>query len=160
MKNNVAVNVDGVALPEWIDALVAYVHKVLKKIEKDNWELSILLCTDKVIKRLNKKYRNKAGATDVLSFELGIEECSDEGKVKYYPGDIVISMETLHENARYFNISEDEELRRLVIHGILHLNGMDHYKNDEGEEMIALQEAILSALNAEHILPEGVDNGG
>jgi rRNA maturation RNase YbeY len=59
-------------------------------------------------------------------------------------GDIVISLETLKTNAAYFHVDEDEELRRLIIHGILHLAGFDHPTNNPEEPMLVLQEKILS----------------
>jgi probable rRNA maturation factor len=89
----------------------------------------------------------------VLSFELGAAFEDEGGETRYTAGDIVISLETLEENARYFNTTEDEELRRLLIHGILHLNGMDHETNDKTEPMLELQEAILTRLAGESIMP-------
>ena len=67
-------------------------------------------------------------------------------------GDIAISLDTLRENAGRFRISEDEELRRLLIHGILHLDGMEHPTNRETEPMLQLQENILTKLSAGHII--------
>jgi probable rRNA maturation factor len=116
-----------------------------------------VLCDDQTIKALNARYRGRDEATDVLSFELGAEETGDDGSARWLPGDIVISLDGLEENARYFKVSEDEELRRLLIHGILHLDGMDHQTNDEAEPMIVLQERILTRLGEERILPQGED---
>ena len=100
----------------------------------------------------------------MLSFTLG-----ETRRGRFLPGDIAISMETLAENAEYFKVHQDEELRRLLIHGILHLDGMDHKKNiehknsmehqnsmnkinDKAEPMLQLQEKILADLAGEHIL--------
>jgi len=150
--NHVAVNVEEIPRPEWVESLASYALKVLDEIGRGNWELSVLLCGDETIKALNARYRNKDEPTDVLSFELGAEETCADGSIRCFPGDIVISLETLRENARYFQTSEDEELRRLLIHGILHLNGMDHESNDSAEPMIVLQERILEKLKGERIL--------
>jgi probable rRNA maturation factor len=151
--NRVAVSAEETPLPAWNDALSGFTLRVLSEIDKDNWDLSILLCGDKTIKALNARYRGRAEATDVLSFALGAEETGTDGKRRYLPGDIVISLDTLRENARYFETPEDEELRRLLIHGILHLDGMDHQTNNDDEPMIMLQEKILIHLKGEHILP-------
>jgi probable rRNA maturation factor len=70
--------------------------------------------------------------------------------------DIVISLDTLKENARRFNVSEDEELRRLLIHGILHLDGMDHKTNEETEPMLLLQEEIITEFAEERIMEGNV----
>ena len=149
--NRVAVCTDDVPLPPWSASLKSYARKVLARLGRDKWDLSILLCGDKTISGLNSHYRGKAEATDVLSFSL------DEGDTfplsgRLAPGDIVISLDTLRENASHFNISEDEELRRLLIHGILHLDGMDHSSNEKAEPMLQLQERILSELAGEQIV--------
>jgi len=152
--NHVTVNAEEVVLPNWSGSMRCFALKVLEEIKRDNWELSILLCGDKTITALNSQYRNKSEPTDILSFNLGdtVQEC---GKTVYLPGDLVISLDTLRENARYFDVNEDEELRRLLIHGILHLDGMDHETTDKEEPMLAFQEEILNKLKNEHIFPSG-----
>jgi len=152
--NNVTVNAQELTLPVWSDAACGYAMKVLEEIERDNWELSVLFCDNKTIKNLNNQYRNNDEPTDILSFNLG--ETVKDGEIDIYlPGDIIISLETLQENARYFKVSQDEELRRLLIHGILHLNGMDHRTIDSSEPMLVLQEEILNKLKNERIIPDG-----
>jgi probable rRNA maturation factor len=142
-------------LPGWVKALRIFVRDVLMILKKDKWDLSILLCGDKTIKDLNTIYRGKEEATDVLSFSLGESAPFPPGGKRHgrhTPGDIVISLETMRENARRFKVEEDEELRRLLIHGILHLNGMDHRTNDENEPMLKFQENILEKLSKKQIL--------
>ena len=152
--NKVAVNAEGIPLPSWSGAICNFAMKVLEKINRDNWELSILLCGNETITELNSRYRNKPEPTDILSFNLGAQ-MQDGDKPVYLPGDIVISLETMGENAEYFQISPDEELRRLIIHGILHLDGMDHKTNEKNEPMLVLQEEILNKLGSEYIIPNG-----
>ncbi|MDR0322586.1 MAG: rRNA maturation RNase YbeY [Treponema sp.] len=155
--NSVAINAEEVPLPDWSNSVNCFTLKVLDEIKRDNWEVSILFCGDKTITGLNTQYRNKAEATDILSFNLG-ETIKDGDKSIYLPGDIVISLETLRENAGIFKISQDEELRRLLIHGILHLDGMEHKTHDSSEPMLVLQEEILERLKDEHIIPVGGEN--
>ncbi|MDR2477863.1 MAG: rRNA maturation RNase YbeY [Treponema sp.] len=155
--NRAGVNAEEVPLPAWSEALSRYAIQAIAEIGRDNWDLSILLCGDKTITELNRKYRGRDEATDVLSFEQGTAETGADGGTRWLPGDIVISLDTLRENAARFNIPEDEELRRLLIHGILHLDGMDHQTNSDTEPMIMLQERILAKLGAEHILSSGGD---
>ena len=150
--NRIFVSAEEIPLPAWSENLNAYALKVLDEMEISNWDLSVLLCGDKTIKQLNSQYRKKNEATDVLSFELGVEEAGEDGNPRCLPGDVVISLDTLRENALYFNISEDEELRRLLIHGILHLSGMNHETNSNTEPMIIRQEFILNKLKEEHII--------
>ena len=153
--NRVVVNAEGIVLPGWGGRLCEFAIMVMDELKCSNWELSVLLCDDKKITELNAQFRDKSEATDVLSFSLDITEEREEGAV-YLPGDIVISLETLRENAQYFKISEDEELRRLIIHGILHLDGMNHETNEKTEPMLVLQEEILRKLGNEHIItPDG-----
>jgi probable rRNA maturation factor len=137
-------------MPKWGKSLKNYVHKVLKELEKDTWDLSVFLCGDIAIRELNSRYRGKPEATDVLSFSQDESNAKEFGKKtsRRLPGDIVISLDTLRENARRFGISEDEELRRLLIHGILHLDGMNHTSNKKTEPMLQLQERILIKLSA------------
>jgi probable rRNA maturation factor len=163
--NDVAVSIEplgneiSAAVPEW--AVEDFAQKVLAYLGRDNWDLSVLFCGNAYIRDLNSRFRGKDEATDVLSFPLG-ETVSMEGRgERYLPGDIAISLETLRENAVSFNTSEDEELRRLLIHGILHLDGMDHGGHidsagrivdaDAGsgggtEPMLELQEKILAEI--------------
>jgi probable rRNA maturation factor len=69
--NRAIVNAQGIKLPKWSGAMCEFAIKVINKIKRDNWELSILLCDDKTITNLNNQYRNRNEPTDVLSFVLG-----------------------------------------------------------------------------------------
>jgi probable rRNA maturation factor len=150
--NRASVRAEEVPLPAWAGSLARFSAKALDALGKDNWDLSILLCGDSYIRKLNAQYRGRDEATDVLSFALG-ENCPDgEGNSRYLPGDIAVSLETLEENTRYFEVSFDEELRRVIIHGILHLDGMDHRTNGKDEPMLLLQEELLRKTE-ERILP-------
>jgi probable rRNA maturation factor len=150
--NKVAISADdGVPLPGWIPSLKKYALKVLARLGRDKWDLSVLLCGDDAMTALNSRYRGRAEATDVLSFSLSEGDSFPTGG-RLVPGDIVISLDTLRHNASRFNISEDEELRRLLIHGILHLDGMDHRTNGKAEPMLRLQEDILAEFAGTHIM--------
>lgn len=149
--NRASVKAEEVPLPSWTEALETFSFKVLSALGKDRWILSFLFCSNSFIKSLNARYRKQDEATDILSFPLG-ETLDEDGQKFYLPGDIVISLEALEENSRFFGVSGDEELRRLVIHGILHLDGMDHQSNDSGEAMLRLQEDLLLKLKEEHII--------
>ena len=145
--NSVHINTEEVELPDWAEKASGFALKVLDEIKRDNWELSILFCGDKTIKRLNSKFRNKNEPTDILSFNLG-ETVQIDGKTTFLPGDIVISLKSMQKNAKIFEISENEELQRLIIHGILHLDGMNHETNNGNEPMLTLQEELLVLLDA------------
>jgi len=141
--------------PKQIKALGGFVRKTLAVLGRDKTDISVLLCGDKTIAGLNLRYRKKDEATDILSFSREEGELFPNPARRYrHGGDIAISLETLKENTRRFGISEDEELRRLLIHGILHIDGMNHKTNNNTEPMLRLQEKILSDLSGHRILTE------
>jgi len=129
--------------PLWLAKIEPFLEGVLKKLGLSGWELSILFCGDSFIQELNKNYRNLDMPTDVLSFESGSVYRDEEDVQWFSAGDIVISLDTLVKNAGEFDVSEDQELKRLLIHGILHLSGMDHSDNSPDQPMLQLQEVIL-----------------
>ena len=148
---------DGVEEPDWFENVEAFVQKTLGQLKFDGEEISMLLCNDTYMQELNKNYRNIDSTTDVLSFENDEEYEDEEGKWKCV-GDIVISLDTLPVNAEYFNESRNDELKRLIVHGLLHLNGMDHGEEhiEKGTEpvceMLVLQEKVLEKLKDEKII--------
>ncbi|MBQ5907259.1 MAG: rRNA maturation RNase YbeY [Treponema sp.] len=158
MANRVFVSVqEKMDEPVWLCKVEPFVQKALKRIGYDGEELSLLFCDDAFIQELNKNYRQIDSATDVLSFENG-DEYEDEEGTWFCAGDIIISVETLPKNAAYFEVDENSELKRLLVHGLLHLNGMDHGDEHiekgvapEGE-MLVLQEQILEELKDEILI--------
>jgi probable rRNA maturation factor len=128
--NEVEISVEGVETPTWLEKARAFALAVLAEIGKDRWDLSLLVCDDDFIRGLNRGYRDKDEPTDVLSFEQGVAYRDTEGSERWLAGDIAISLGGLARNVADFGVGEDEELRRLIIHGILHLSGHDHAGND------------------------------
>jgi probable rRNA maturation factor len=125
-----------------------FMLKVLDVLGKDKWEVSVLFTGDAFIQKLNRDYRGKDEPTDVLSFaQVDSKEAFPDKGGRFYAGDIVISMETLAKNAEYFGISVNEELKRLLVHGLLHLSGMDHENNDADQPMLVKQEKILKKFS-------------
>jgi probable rRNA maturation factor len=147
--NNVDIGVQDVKPPPWQDNAAAFAGKILRALGRDNWDLSLLFCGNAYIKILNGRYRNADEPTDVLSFPL--DEYDGD---RYLPGDIIISLDALAENARFFGVSPGKELQRLIIHGILHLNGMDHAGNGPEEPMLKKQEELLEMLEDNFIISE------
>jgi probable rRNA maturation factor len=109
-------------------------EKLLKKLirhyDLKRPELSLAFVGDAEIRRLNRKFRKKDKATDVLSFPLS-EEAADG---KFYLGDIVISVPTAKRQAAEIGHPLERELEYLTIHGFLHLLGYDHDDGPEAEE--------------------------
>ena len=148
---------EGVEEPDWFENVEPFVAKALAELKFDGEEISMLFCNDTYMQELNKTYRNIDTTTDVLSFENDEEYEDEEGKWKCV-GDIVISLDTLPVNADYFEESRNDELKRLIVHGLLHLNGMDHGEEhiEKGSqpvcEMLVLQEKVLEKLKDEKII--------
>lgn len=159
MANSVLVSVQNeIEKPVWFEKVEPFVLTAMEKLHFDGEELSIMFTDDEMMRTLNNSYRHIDSSTDVLSFENGEEYTDEDGKKWICAGDIAISLDMLPKNAEYFECSENEELKRLLVHGLLHLNGMDHgeehiEKNKKPEcEMLALQEEILQELKDETII--------
>ena len=90
--------------------------------------VSILLTDDAEIKRLNREYRKKDKATDVLSFPTLPTTGRANPMFGQCLGDLVISIQTARRQAKEYGQSLESELRRLLVHGYLHLHGFDHEK--------------------------------
>lgn len=151
---------EGTEPPLWLEKAERFAYSVMDTCGYDGQELALLFCSDKCIQHLNKAYRGKDCPTDVLSFENGETYADEEGNSWLLAGDIAISIDTLPVNAEYFEVSQNEELKRLIIHGILHLNGYDHgdehvEKGVEPEcEMLVLQKKLMEQFRDECIIGE------
>ena len=111
-------------------------------------DFSVTFISDEEMRSLNREYRNIDSATDILTFRLADGDddfpCSTEDDEM---GDIFISLESMRRNASEFGVDETDELRRLLLHGLMHLRGWDHETNDfTAEPMLIEQERILSVL--------------
>jgi probable rRNA maturation factor len=147
--NEIEIASSGIDEPSWLQRCRRFAAKVLKARGINRWELSVLITDDPTIQELNRRYRGADSATDVLSFSQSAAEELNARSTYRPAGDIVISLDTMARNAGERKISEEEELKRLLIHGILHLEGMDH--PDEQSEMITIQENILARLKKEKV---------
>ena len=118
LDNQTSLDVDMDALEEIAQSLT-------------NREIELIITDNENIQELNREYRDKDKPTDVLSFPL--ETPFTEQSVFDVPlGSIVISGDYVREKANAFSHAEEDELKLLFIHGLLHLMGYDH-ETDEGE---------------------------
>ena len=108
----------------------------------DAHEISIVILDDKKIGKLNETYRGISKPTNVLAFPMQEGQFSDitPGLL----GDVVISLETAEKEAISANISLEERVSQLLIHGILHLLGFDHEKG--GREADTMEKKSLELL--------------
>ncbi|MFZ4617783.1 MAG: rRNA maturation RNase YbeY [Rectinemataceae bacterium] len=145
--NSVDISFEGVPEAGWTGRAKDFALAAMDIMQKDRWDASILVCDDATIRFLNLRYRERDEPTDVLSFEQGGEYPDGDGVMRTLAGDLAISMQALGRNAADFGVSRDEEFKRLIVHGLLHLSGQDHEDNDPERPMLALQETMLGKLS-------------
>jgi len=118
------------------------VRMLLKELDlPDNAEISILFTDDRNMRYFNKTYRKLDRTTDVLSFPQGI---CDHNCVL---GDILISVDSVKRQADSYGVRTQEEIDRLLIHGILHLLGHDHKNKKERDIMREQEDILINYLN-------------
>ncbi len=119
------------------------IRLVLRKLgQPSDMELSVLFTDDSEMRRLNSDYRGINKTTDVLSFP------QDPG-LKLL-GDIVISLDTATRHSEHYDLTLEQEIKQLLVHGILHLLGYDHKKKSERERMREKEREIIDFLNDAH----------
>jgi probable rRNA maturation factor len=116
-----------------LSGLTRFLNRARAAVELDG-EVDVLLASDAALRRLNRDFRGKDKPTDVLSFP------SPEEIARQHSGDLAISLETAARQAAGFGHTLRDEVRILMLHGLLHLSGMDH-ETDDGE--MAAREAEL-----------------
>ena len=125
-------------------------EQVLRALGFPEAELSVVLCDDAFIRPLNREWRGKDKATDVLSFPQ--EEAVAPGRFEALPtvlGDVVISTETAVRQAEELGHPLSVELEALLVHGILHLVGFDHEDPDDAGQMRAEEVRLLGVLGVD-----------
>lgn len=124
--------------------ILKVLRAALRKVGIETAYVSVAFVRRKAIRRLNKIYRNKDKATDILSF--GFSKALAEDGEKTRSGELVISEEEARANAKDKKTTLKKELRLLLVHGALHLAGYDHEKVKDEKKMFALQDRILKKL--------------
>lgn len=111
-------------------------------------EIALLLATDDDVRDLNRDWRDKDAATNVLSFATWWDdECPAPPAGAPLPlGDIAVARETLFAEATDGGLAPDHHFAHLLLHGVLHLLGYDHQEADEAEAMEALETRLLAGL--------------
>lgn len=132
---------ESLQLPDYSNDLTSLVADALQTI-KPGWEcdVTVVLSTDEELRALNQQYRGVDRPTDVLSFESG--EINPANNLPYL-GDVVISYQRAAEQAQAAGHPVLNEVKLLMVHGILHLMGYDHDTAVSKSQMWALQDQIL-----------------
>jgi probable rRNA maturation factor len=108
------------------EAIAAWLTNVITSENKKEGEINYIFCDDEYLHKINLEYLNHDTLTDIISFDYTMgNEIS---------GDIFVSIERVKDNAKDFNVAFDEELKRVLVHGVLHYCG---YKDKgESEELL------------------------
>ena len=114
-----------------------------KHLNIENPLLNIVIVDNDRIREINKEYRNKDAVTDVISFAFEEVKDVDYGNVRFL-GEIYISYERCKEQASEFGHTVRREFSYLAVHGLLHLLGYDHMKEEDEKVMFGKQEDILN----------------
>jgi len=126
-------------LPQWLQASLQCVAPVSKQ---ENFELSIRIVDENESAELNRRYRNKTGSTNVLSFPAELPENLNLPLL----GDLVICAPVVSKEAQQQGKSELAHWAHMVIHGTLHLLGYDHQNDEQANIMEGHEISILNSL--------------
>ncbi len=110
-------------------------------------ELTLVICDDGLLQRLNQQYMGIDAPTDVLSFPA---EHTDPDSNSRYLGDVLISLPRAEQQASAGGYPLHEELQLLVVHGLLHLKGYDHIETGQTSQMQIAQDAIMKSLGSQN----------
>jgi probable rRNA maturation factor len=128
-------------------ALVATAKRLLAAAGEPDSSLSLTLVDDASIRTLNRDHRGKDKPTDVLSFSLIEGNGAPPPDEERLIGDVVISVDTAKRQAAEYDATLQNELYRLLIHGILHVLGHDHERADERRVMVAQERRLADAID-------------
>lgn len=116
------------------------VKKWIKNIVESNGksvgDIGYLFCDDEYLLQVNQQYLNHDTLTDIITF--------DYARGQLLSGDILISVDRVGENAQIFQVPFEQELHRVIIHGVLHLLGQGDKSEEEAAEMRRREEAALA----------------
>lgn len=116
-----------------------WLQKIAIQEKKVILNLQYIICTNKKILKINKKYLKHDYYTDIITFDLSEDP-------KEIEGDIYISYQTIKENAKVYKTSIDNELKRVMAHGLLHLCGYNDQSEKDKKTMSAKEDYYLSLL--------------
>tara|TARA_B100001113_G_C20856669_1_gene512075 strand:- start:69 stop:515 length:447 start_codon:yes stop_codon:yes gene_type:complete len=122
------------------------VKKVLTHYGLQSFDLNLIFTSETYVSDLKKEFFSKAQWTDVIAFPLYVKN------KKYLEGEIYISMPTAKENAKLYKQSYGKELVRLIIHGSLHLLGIEDDTIDKKEKMTKMEEFFLKEISWEDLI--------
>ena len=140
----ITYNADGIAMPKLKRRLLnRWIKAVAESYGRKVGEIGYMFVDDAKILAVNNNYLGHDYYTDIITFDY------DEGDT--INGDLVISLDTVRTNAAQFGKDYDEELHRVIIHGVLHLCGINDKGPGEREIMEAAENKALSLLESGNV---------
>ena len=115
-----------------------WLKEVIKDAEKKIGEINYIIVSDEYLLQMNQQYLKHDTYTDIITFDY----CEDNT----VSGDMYISIDRVRENAINFNVTEEHELNRVLVHGLLHLLGQKDKTKSDALEMRRKEELWLSKL--------------
>ena len=139
----ITYNINNVAKPDIDEAEVsAWVRQVAKKYDKIVGDVNYIFVDDETMLDINRRFIGHDYYTDHIGFDYS------EGKA--LSGDIYISLDTVRTNAELYGATFDDELRRIIIHGLLHLCGLRDKSDEERAEMQQAEDEAIALLHPTH----------
>jgi probable rRNA maturation factor len=122
--------------------LKALVERILKDESRPDCGLTVIFTNSAHLRRLNRRYRGRDRVTDVISFAMteGVDSRYNAKEL----GDVFISLPRARRQAKEYHATAEEEIRRLTVHGVLHLLGYDHVKPGQAPKMRRREEFYLN----------------
>lgn len=121
--------------------LKALVERILGEESRPGCNLTVIFTDSARLRRLNRRYRGRDRVTDVISFAM--TEGADSRYNSKELGDVFISLPRARRQAREYRVTAEEEIRRLTVHGVLHLLGFDHIQPGPARKMRSREEFYL-----------------
>ena len=122
-------------------SLKALLERILKDESRPDCDLTVIFTDSAHLRRLNRRYRGRDRVTDVISFAM--TEGADSRYNSKELGDVFISLPRARHQAREYRVPAGEEIKRLTVHGVLHLLGYDHVKPGQAPKMQRREEFYL-----------------
>ena len=117
----------------------AWLTKIADKEGFTIGQLNYIFCSDEYLHKINLEYLNHDTYTDIITFDNSEDEATIEG-------DIFVSIDRIRENSEILNTIFEEEVKRVIVHGLLHLCGYDDHSPEDKVEMRRLESEYISAF--------------
>ena len=123
------------------EAIATWLSNVIVSENRKEGEINYIFCDDEYLLKINLEYLNHDTLTDIISFDYSVGSELN--------GDIFVSVERVKENAVDFNVPFDEELKRVIVHGVLHYSGYKDKSEADEKLMRSKEDEKLAMFHVE-----------